>query len=1348
MELSDGSTYEIIPHAADHLRLDVRRYENADGAPLQLWTANLTYAQLFVAHEDFGTWRFSPKCAPTRSITGFHEVASDVILHENTPAEPATQFWRVRPLKDSDGCCIILCDTTGLALTIGMDDDHALEPATRVSLYYDYGGATQQFRLRLVASPLLVDGAVYEIHPKHVPALCLGVDIGGSSVVSQGTGVSLQAPKTNSTTQLFTANVRPSGSWSFSPLCAPTMCIDRTARDRKPCHLWPADENNTNQQFSLTTSDRASPPTAAGLRCKTSGLVLEVSCGSREVGSSIRTWDPHEAALHQQFVFRPMPLTHGAAYELIPRLARDLRVAVKVGDDKADGAKIALEVATQAEGQFFTALRSAVADTWSFAPMCAPRHRLVCSERSRQPCHLAKEDTRQDCQSFEPISVSRMPQMYILRSPSTGHVLGIGGAAGPGVSVISSRDNGSRAVQFRLKLVALPPLVAGGVYEICPRYNSEKRLTVLNSANRDNVEVIATDKGPLNQPSWAQLWRASSINDRSWRFEPLCAPHRALTVLGETCAIKKYEGSTANVTQSFFLVHSSEETSSDAPQLSTTYYEIRNDASGLVVSVPQGTTSEVAKVSIGRFAGNGLSNFSFIAHTLIDDAVYELSPRLAQNMRVEVQSFDTGKVALSPAAPKISQLFRVKQVCGTSCGWTIAPFHDSAKLILSAGGSGRQVRLVPRYASSSTTLGGYFEIVPVPRSPYFTIHSGRNGATTEVLDLFDPTAREGVPVMSWVNNGSLSQQFRFTLTMLQGIEHRGIYEIVPRVSPDLRVEVKGGRDANNTNLHLQPASGSLAQQYVCVARNYGSWSFAPLCAPGRSIDNCGEPKALVHLWLSDPFNQNQTFTLRLPTPDGFFVVRSQSTGLVLDCGSGKNGALLSTQDIGPTPSQQFRLVLRKAVERRVASLAGEARASHELGQASEDEEGSGDANFADHPPTEHALKPDIEHAGRQTSSYIRRTTRRAVGDVSIRVFCGGKEHIVDVPSVLHSAEELREVVIDFLIGEKSLTTSQIDDTTIDLMEQGKASPLGLVCRFREAYSSLTNRGGKAHLIVSSKECRIGKWTIEDELGSGSFGTVVKGIAVVDGFTFAAKVVSPQGYRAGVEGMRTEIRILQQLRHPNIVEYYGSCDNDDGGITIFMEILLGGTLASKVRSRFVNGEEIGGLILPTSTIQSYAKQLLLALDYLHGFGIVHRDIKPDNILLNETGMLKLVDFGLAKHLSTASGTVTARHGVCGTALYAAPEVFELGLPTPMCDIWSFGCTVVELLTNMRPFAELGPMNDFQLAHKVVNERRCPSWEKGVCLLLDDVLERCFVHAHEERATAADLLQHTFFSTNFS
>lgn len=164
-------------------------------------------------------------------------------------------------------------------------------------------------------------------------------------------------------------------------------------------------------------------------------------------------------------------------------------------------------------------------------------------------------------------------------------------------------------------------------------------------------------------------------------------------------------------------------------------------------------------------------------------------------------------------------------------------------------------------------------------------------------------------------------------------------------------------------------------------------------------------------------------------------------------------------------------------------------------------------------------------------------------------------------------------------------------------------------------------------------------------------------------------------------LQEEVEILKNLSHINIVGYLGT-GLEDNIVSIFMEFVPGGSISSIIH-RFGP--------LPESVFCKYTEQIVQGVAYLHEKGVIHRDVKGNNVMLMPNGIIKLIDFGCAKRLSCVS--LTNEHSeplksVHGTPYWMAPEVINESGYGRKSDIWSIGCTVFEMATGKPPLASMG------------------------------------------------------------
>ena len=212
--------------------------------------------------------------------------------------------------------------------------------------------------------------------------------------------------------------------------------------------------------------------------------------------------------------------------------------------------------------------------------------------------------------------------------------------------------------------------------------------------------------------------------------------------------------------------------------------------------------------------------------------------------------------------------------------------------------------------------------------------------------------------------------------------------------------------------------------------------------------------------------------------------------------------------------------------------------------------------------------------------------------------------------------------------------------------------------------------------------RLGKYEITELLGQGGMATVYKGYqAEMDRFV-AIKVLPPHPGqdRQFMDRFRLEARTVAQLQHPHIlpVHDYG---NEDGILYLVMAYVEGGSLKDRI--------DRGPLSLKET--ETILRQVASALDYAHRRNVVHRDIKPDNILLDGEGNAILSDFGIVKILEgDNTGGLTGTGGVLGTPAYMAPEQSQGAEITPKADIYALGVIVFEMLTGQQPYQADTPM----------------------------------------------------------
>ncbi|ATY64699.1 mitogen activated kinase kinase kinase mekk3 [Cordyceps militaris] len=270
-----------------------------------------------------------------------------------------------------------------------------------------------------------------------------------------------------------------------------------------------------------------------------------------------------------------------------------------------------------------------------------------------------------------------------------------------------------------------------------------------------------------------------------------------------------------------------------------------------------------------------------------------------------------------------------------------------------------------------------------------------------------------------------------------------------------------------------------------------------------------------------------------------------------------------------------------------------------------------------------------------------------------------------------------------------------------------------------------------------------RWFKGQLIGKGTYGRVYLGMNATTGEFLAVKEVEVNAKAAGgdknkmremVAALDQEIDTMQHLDHINIVQYLG-CERKETSISIFLEYISGGSIGSCLRKhgRF---EE--------SVVSSLTRQTLSGLAYLHREGILHRDLKADNILLDLDGTCKISDFGISKKTDNIYGN-DKTNNMQGSVFWMAPEVIRSqgeGYSAKV-DIWSLGCVVLEMFTGRRPWSKEEAVGAI---YKIANGET-PPMPEDLDLMIPPLavafMADCFQVNPGERPTAEVLLsQHPF------
>ena len=265
------------------------------------------------------------------------------------------------------------------------------------------------------------------------------------------------------------------------------------------------------------------------------------------------------------------------------------------------------------------------------------------------------------------------------------------------------------------------------------------------------------------------------------------------------------------------------------------------------------------------------------------------------------------------------------------------------------------------------------------------------------------------------------------------------------------------------------------------------------------------------------------------------------------------------------------------------------------------------------------------------------------------------------------------------------------------------------------------------MVVVREETIAGRYELKYVLGTGGMSSVYCAFDTLLERNVALKVLHDQygGDEEYVERFRREARSVAQLSHPNIVTVIDRGD-EDGKQFIVFEVIEGENLKELV--------ERGGP-LPVRRALELGLQVGRALAFAHGQGLIHRDVKPQNVLLNDEGRAKVTDFGIARSLDAVGHTETGT--VLGTSHYIAPEQARGEQIDAQTDIYSFGVVLYELLTGELPY----PGDNFlTVAMKHVNDPSPSVLDRrpDTPLRLASLIESCMAKAPADRPASMDVV----------
>lgn len=261
----------------------------------------------------------------------------------------------------------------------------------------------------------------------------------------------------------------------------------------------------------------------------------------------------------------------------------------------------------------------------------------------------------------------------------------------------------------------------------------------------------------------------------------------------------------------------------------------------------------------------------------------------------------------------------------------------------------------------------------------------------------------------------------------------------------------------------------------------------------------------------------------------------------------------------------------------------------------------------------------------------------------------------------------------------------------------------------------------------------GRYRIDHVAGHGGMGTVFAAYDTVLDRTVAIKLLQHRKDGSGVfeERFRREARAEAKLVHPNVVAVHDVGESDDGRPYIVMDYVEGRPLSEVLAEGPLDSERAALLGIGIAR----------ALAAAHEAGIVHRDVKPGNVLIDSQGLPHLTDFGLARTLDTSESDVSAPGAMVGTAHYISPEQARYGTASPEGDLYSLGALLYHAAVGEPPFPGVGAID---IAVRHIEEdappvaSRVPGIDPGLAELIDALLTRDPARRPHSAAAVAERL----------
>jgi len=394
-----------------------------------------------------------------------------------------------------------------------------------------------------------------------------------------------------------------------------------------------------------------------------------------------------------------------------------------------------------------------------------------------------------------------------------------------------------------------------------------------------------------------------------------------------------------------------------------------------------------------------------------------------------------------------------------------------------------------------------------------------------------------------------------------------------------------------------------------------------------------------------------------------------------------------------------------------------------------DESMDGSLNWDDRGEESLQVLHEITIAGRDLPHRLT-TLSAAVCDIGLNVreahvFTTSDKLLLDIfvtdqmPGVAH--EIMQEMLRDAVEAQISLEAERRP-------AGGRAASLG-AGDGAGAADRCGSGGGPSKAHFDDWDLDASKLELGPKISGGAFGDVHRGHYC--GQVVAVKVLRMDDVQGNLQDeFRQEVSILRKVRHKNVVQFLGVCTiASTSQMCIVTEFMEKGSLYEDLKK---NAQRLGGKGLSPGMVIKVGLDVARGMDYLHKMGIVHRDLKASNLLLDEHNVVKVADFGVSRMIDH-EGNMTAE---TGSYRWMAPEVIEHLEYDSSVDVFGFGITLWELLNNRVPYSHLTPL---QAAIGVLQRRMRPEIPESCPADLAQLMTQCWDHDRARRPDFGTIIQ---------